>query len=369
MSKAFFRIKMLPAKQGDALWVEYGKGNKVRRILIDGGPIGAYTELNDQIKALPDGDKRVELLVISHVDTDHIEGVVRLLAEKRSKWLFEPEDIWFNGWRHIEETMDLGGREGDFLSALIRRRAFDKWNKAFGRKAIIVRQDKQLPVVPLLDGIGMRLTLLSPNLDKLKKMAKKWQKDVEKFGLEPGDLDAAWEQLVETTRYHPEEGLLGGPKDFTEKLKKQLKTDQSLANGTSIAFLAEFEGKSCLFLADAHADVICESLRKLIPAGKERLKVDAVKVPHHGSRHNISKDLMKLIDAKHFLVSTDGSIHKHPNKPAIEAVINWSVQKPTLWFNYRNKYTLPWSKVSAKSKRNFISKYPKSEDGGIIVEL
>ncbi len=367
MPEPFFRIEMLPAKQGDALWIEYGEGKKVRRILVDGGPIGAYTEFNDKMKALPDGDKRVELLVISHVDTDHIEGVIRLLAEKRSKWPVEPDDIWFNGWRHLEEAADLGGREGDFLSALIRRRAFDGWNKAFDKKAIIVPQDKPLPVIPLRD--GMRLTLLSPDSDKLKKMAKKWEKDVEKFGLEPGDLDAAWEQLVETTRYHPEEGLLGGPKDFTNKLKKQLKTDQSLANGTSIAFLAEFAGKSCLFLADAHADVVCESLRKLMPTGQKRLKVDAVKMSHHGSRHNISEDLIKLIDAKHFLVSTDGSIHEHPDKPAIEAVIQLSLCKPTLWFNYRSEQNAPWAKPPKERNVSYTAYYPTEGREGIVVEL
>lgn len=367
MAESFFRIIMLPAKQGDALWIEYGKGKNVRRILIDGGPIGAYSKLNDQMKVLPDGDKRVELLVISHVDTDHIEGVIRLFAEKRSRWPIEPDDIWFNGWRHIDEAADLGPREGDFLSALIRRRAFDEWNKAFDRKAIFVQQGERLPVRKLKG--NMKLTLLSPDSDKLKKMATKWQKCVEKYGIEPGDLDAAWEQFLEATKYHPEEGLLGGPKDFTDKLKKQLKIDQSVANGTSIAFLAEYDGKSCLFLADAHADVVCESLRKLIPTGKKRLKVDAVKMSHHGSRHNISEDLMKLIDAKHFLISTNGSIHKHPDKAAIEAVIQGSTRKPVLWFNYSSKQTAAWAKVSEVNGKLFTTQYPKTKDGGIVVEL
>jgi hypothetical protein len=358
---------MLPAVQGDALWIEYGYANEKNRMLIDGGPIGAYTALDENLKTLPEGDKRVELLVITHVDTDHIEGIIRLLAEKRSRWVIEPDDIWFNGWRHLRESEMLGGREGDFLSALISRRAFDEWNKAFKREAVVVEPDKPLPIKPLKD--GMKLTLLSPDAEKLQDMADKWTEDVEKHGLEPGDLDRAWEQLVETTRYRVAEGVLGGTEDFGKRLAKQLKTDQSLANGTSIAFLAEFEGKSCLFLGDAHTDAICESLRKLIPSGEKRLKVDAVKMSHHGSRHNISEDLMKLIDAKHFLVSTSGAIHEHPDKPAIEAVIQWSVHKPTLWFNYRTERTAPWEKVPESGKKSFSSKYPTSEGGGIVVEL
>ena len=31
------RIEMLPAAHGDCLWIEYGSGTNVHRILIDGG--------------------------------------------------------------------------------------------------------------------------------------------------------------------------------------------------------------------------------------------------------------------------------------------------------------------------------------------
>ena len=367
MPNPFFRIEMLPAKQGDALWIEYGTQENTRRILIDGGPIGAYEALDEKLKKLPDSDKGVELMVISHVDTDHIEGIIRVLAAKRDRWPLMPKDVWFNGWDHIVQSETLGGREGDFLSALISRRAPNEWNKAFNKQAVIVEPDKPLPVKTLKD--GMKLTLLSPSHQKLKDMAAKWTKDVQKYKLEPGDLETAWEQLVEMKKYRVVDGVLGGTDDLTKRLTKQLKTDQSKANGTSIAFLAEFEGKSCLFLADAHTDVICESIKKLIPAEKERLKVDAVKISHHGSRHNISEDLMKLIDAKHILISTDGSIHEHPDKPAIEAVLQWSVRKPTLWFNYRSKQNAPWAKASRNRGESYTACYPEEGSEGIVVEL
>jgi beta-lactamase superfamily II metal-dependent hydrolase len=366
MSEPFFRIKMLPARQGDALWVEYGEGEDVCRILIDGGPIGAFRALDAEVQALPEGGKGVELLVISHVDTDHIEGVIRLLAEQRGRWPIDPGDIWFNGWRHLREASLLGGREGDFLSALIRKRAFAKWNKAFSRDAVVVRPDQELPVVELRN--GMRLTLLSPDPDSLASMADKWQQDVDTFGLRPGDLDAAWDQLVEQTKYHVAEGVLGGGADFGEKLRKQLAADQSLANGTSIAFLAEFAGKSCLFLADAHADVICSSLKRLIPEGSGPIRVDAVKMPHHGSRNNVSEELMRLIDAKHFLVSTDGTMYHHPDPPAIEAVIQWSVRKPVLWFNYRSAENARWEEKSGSGKPH-DAVYPRGSNEGMVVAL
>ena len=36
------RIEMLPAENGDCLWIEYGEENSPHRILIDGGTHGTY---------------------------------------------------------------------------------------------------------------------------------------------------------------------------------------------------------------------------------------------------------------------------------------------------------------------------------------
>ena len=45
--------------------------------------------------------------------------------------------------------------------------------------------------------------------------------------------------------------------------------------------------------------------------GKQILKVDAVKVAHHGSAGNVSDDLLAMIDSPRFLVSTNGSRFRH----------------------------------------------------------
>ncbi len=365
--EAFFRIELLPACQGDAIWIEYGNSGTTRRILIDAGPIDAFPDIEARLKKLKDGDRRVEAAIITHVDTDHIEGIIRLLIEKKNKWLIAPEDIWFNGYKHMEPYQILGGREGDFLSAIIQQRAPEKWNCKFDNKAIVVDYEQDLPVAVLED--NMKITILSPDKSKLKSMAKKWGKDVKNFGCNPGDLEKAWKQLLKQTKYMGSEGILGSPGEIDESLLKQLKTDQSAANGSCIAFLAEFEGKSCLFLGDAHAPVIVKSLKKLLPKGQKRIKVDAVKVSHHGSKSNISKSLMNLIDARHFLISTNGAKHDHPDAPAIETIIQGSLQDPELWFNYKSEQTLIWKKNPDNLLRPYTTHFPSKKTGGIILDL
>ena len=370
MDSPFFTIELLPARHGDALWIEFGDRGRTRRILIDGGPLHAWPEFSARIERLPAGDQRVELLVITHVDTDHIEGIIRLLALPRARWPLEPKDIWFNGYRQIEAQTSLGGREGEFLSALIHRRAFAEWNRAFGGQAVVVPGKGALPRIALPDDDGMVLTLLSPTRPKLATMGRQWRKDVARWQLDPADLDGAWQQLVDETRFHPGAELTLGPEDLSAQLRAQLKgADASAANGSSIAFLAEYAGRSCLFLADAHMKTVCASIRRLLPPGADSLRVDAVKMAHHGSRNNLTAEFMQLVDAEHFLFSSNGDKFRHPDAQAVEAVIRGARRKPTLWFNYRSAFNARWEADSLGTDASYATRYPPADAPGIVLRL
>jgi len=54
---------------------------------------------------------------------------------------------------------------------------------------------------------------------------------------------------------------------------------------------------------------------------------------HHGSRANVTQELMRAVQAEHYVFSTNGAIFNHPNDEAVARVIVGS-KRPTLWFNY-----------------------------------
>jgi hypothetical protein len=367
-AKRFFRIEMLPALHGDCLYVEYGTTTRTRRLLIDGGPIATYKHLESRLSALPAGDRRFELVVMSHVDTDHVEGVIRLFANKPIP--IRVVDIWFNGWNHLQPGgRVLGGKQGEFLSALIVRRfQLDQWNRAFKGKAVVVTDEGPLPERKL-EG-GMKLTLLSPTNLKLDKMREKWKKDL---GPEvtPGDLDTAWARLADRKAYVPGQGLLGTTPEMDVLLDRQLKVDNAAANGSSIAFLAEYGDKSCLFLADAHHDVITTSIKRLLEERKQKvLKVDAVKVSHHGSAGNINDELLDIIESPRFLVSTNGDQFDHPDKEAMQRIIAHSRhQPPTLYFNYDSDTTRPWTSLDQQAKLGYHAESNQKPDTPYVIEL
>ena len=371
MSDSFFRVEMLPALHGDCLVVEYGNANRTRRLLIDGGPIGAYESLASRVALLPATDRTFELIVLSHVDTDHIDGLVKLFATPKP-WPFSVQDVWFNGWQHLQHARVLGGKQGEYFSALLTRRLDAKsWNGAFGGHAIVVPDDGDLPVCQIPG--GMTLTLLSPSLGKLEKMRKAWCKDIGTT-MAAGDLDRGWELLSGQKRYLPTQGLLGSTPELDELLKRQSHPDAAAANGSSIAFLAELEvvggSKSCLFLADAHPEVVCDSLRRLLKArGIPRLKVDAVKVAHHGSKGNTTDELLSLVESPRFLISTNGAQFDHPDEEAIQRIVGRSDQAIELVFNYESDRTMPWADPALQRKLRYSARYPDAAGKSVVVAL
>ena len=363
----FLQIEMLPAAHGDCLWVEYGDAGTRRRVLIDGGPIGAFAALQSKIDTLVDGDRAFELMVLSHVDTDHVDGLVRLFAHQKSDWKFTTKDVWFNGWKHIE-NQTLGGNQGEFFSALIVDRiGHGKWNKAFGGATIVVPDSGPLPRIKLAD--DFLITLFSPSREKLARMKSAWEKDVKSF--EPGDLEAAWAALAKQKKYLPDKTLLGSTPDIDAELEKQAKPDNATANGSSIAFLAEYAGMSALFLADAHMDVVCASIdRLLMERSLEHLVVDAVKVAHHGSKANIDDRFLGLVKSPNFLISTNGAQFEHPDEEAIKRIISRSIfQPPTLYFNYRSRFNEIWDDDALRKELGYKTVFNLTAESALPIRI
>jgi glyoxylase-like metal-dependent hydrolase (beta-lactamase superfamily II) len=139
------KMEMLLAGHGDCLWVEYGDSKATRRVLIDGGATGTYKRaLRPKLLALPERDRSFELLVVTHIDADHITGVLELLEDKDTG--FRAKDIWFNGYRHLpdENPATLGPVQGEMLTDLLVKPGMT-WNGKFDKAAVAVPDEGALP--------------------------------------------------------------------------------------------------------------------------------------------------------------------------------------------------------------------------------
>lgn len=348
-----FRVEALPALEGDALLISYGPSEEdLRWIAIDAGHASTGRRLARRLEEL--GVAAIELLVVTHVDADHIEGMLTFLEDVSGR--IRIDEVWFNGWRHLREDLEgFGPAQGERLTTLI---ADLPWNEAFGGRAVRVGDDG-LPPGPLLLNGGMRLHVLSPDRAKLARMAPVWEKACRDAGLMPGEGRGAKPSV-------PGLEQMGG--DLEVLAATRTKEDAAPANGTSIAVLAEYAGRRALFAGDAHPGLLCASLNSV--NGGARIGLDLFKLPHHGSQANVTRELLAALECRDFLFSTDGSKFNHPDPVAVARVITSRTDGTRLIFNYRQRNTTVWEERSAHERRHpFTCSFPEVEDGSTIMDL
>ncbi len=355
-----FNIELIQAGHGDCIWIEYGTTlDSLHRILIDGGTSGTFKRLKKRIEQLTPDKRHFDLLVITHIDADHIAGVLKLLEEDSLGVTFG--DIWYNGYKHLSELEHLGVKQAELLSSYLEKSAVN-WNQAFGGKAVCI--DKEKKFLPILLPGGMKLTLLSPSINELADLKPKWEKEAEKAGLflenkleEKEDLDMRPSGLES----------LGGVElpDIDSLAESTFEPDTSLPNGSSIALLAEYDGKKMLFSGDAHATVLLNSIKAYLP-DCQPLYLDFFKIPHHGSDGNISKELLERIRCSNYLVSTNGAYFKHPDKIALARIIKYGGNKPDIYFNYLSQHNDIWKNSTLQKRYHYRAFYPTSDQTGII---
>lgn len=367
------RIDLLPAEFGDALWIEYGSSGKPHRILVDCGTSAVYPVIRQRLHALPVEDRHIELLVISHIDIDHIGGALDLLTDCKALGVSFGE-IWFNGYIHltpggsVEHDDTLGPLQGEALTELIVGHGGGVWNKVVKGGALVVPDSGPLAAFPELPG-GMKLTLLSPTQAQLDRLKPTWEAACRKAGLVPGKATLADEKrLEEETDVSEDDDILGTP-DIARLAATPFRPDRSRPNGSSIALLAEYDDRRVVLAADAFAPVLLESLSRLPGSGQGKVKIDAFKMSHHASRGNISPELVAAIDCRNWLISTNGKLFRHPDQEAIARVIKGSGPDTMLHFNYRTEFNDMWAAGSLQRKHGFKTRYPARPDAGITLEF
>jgi len=409
------RLQVLPAACGDCLWLEYGTPEAARIVIIDGGLRATASVLHQRL----DAARRqrnvdtldVELLVVTHIDNDHILGAIELLATA-PPWL-RIKDIWFNGrpqlMRLPTPTADtgrtrpppadhpadlmgdadaaagedyptddpaalrsaadlLGRQQADDLSNLLATRRLP-WNRhpVWQGEAIRLPDNGDLPVVTL-DG-DLRLTLLGPTLERLYALCAKWS-----------DVLGGTDEPIASAAAGPAD-LLGRRDNWPPQWRDGEQEDPSAANGSSIMLLAEYGAHTLLLPGDGHAPDLAAALGRVCRerrAPDGRLPLAAFKLSHHGSDNNLTRAVLERVDCRRYLVSTDGSSHRHPDQQALLRILRYSKGTPELHFNYAVGTTLPWRDSKSDvldadrvgvALDDYATRFPDDPADGLILEL
>lgn len=367
-------IEMLPAQKGDCLWIEYGDPGALHRLIIDGGTSPTFREsLKDRIEKLPPDQRRFDLLIVTHVDIDHIGGVLKLL-EDHQRLGIEFDDVWFNPFVDPADlpTADesvLGYIEGEILTEQLRTSGWH-WNEAFGGKAVCVPEVGPLPSHDLPG--GMTLTLISPTPHEIELLRAHWRDVVRDAGLIPGVPGDPLAEMAHRRgiKLEDEDALLGGKEkpliDVDALAETPFVPDRAVPNASSIALVAEFDGRRCLLAGDAYSPVMEASLRKWKTNANDKvLPLDVLKMPHHGSGGNITNDLLGMVRCSRYLFSTNGANFGispgHPDEEAVARVLRHGRsgdRESILYFNYRSDRNEGWDNEKLMDEHGYSVVYP-----------
>ena len=97
------------------------------------------------------------------------------------------------------------------------------------------------------------------------------------------------------------------------------------------------------------------------------LRLDAIKLSHHGSQANITTELFKAVRAPHHIVSTNGAIFGHPDDTAMARTLLYGGDNKTLWFNCGNARNLRWGAGPLQARHGFSVRYPAAHETGVTL--
>lgn len=381
-------ILSFKAEKGDAFLIKFDNN---QNILIDMGMPKSYeNEIRQELIKLKKAEQKIDLLIISHIDEDHIGGAIKFLEENKNNEIIEISEIWHNSYKHLqfkktkaleveEDTLsilksiikqnqttdiqegiqNISCKQGSSLASLIYKYGY-AWNNAFSNNGIFI-ENKQKVVIG-----DLKFIFLSPNEEKLENLSKKWLQELskKKYNFEISDeeiFDDAFELYMKFLQDTDIKiSSISSKKSLNfEQLSRIEEKDNSVTNGSSLAFIVEYKDKKLLFLGDSHEDIVFDSLVKLKDNDYD-LKFDLMKVSHHGSNKNISIRLLNLITCNNFLFSTDGLSYNHPDLETIaKIVLNNIESKKELFFNYELDIFEKLNDKKLKNQYNYEIKYQR----------
>jgi len=304
-----FTLRVVQALEGDCFLLDYGTAAKPQHLLIDGGPKEVYRAyLRPVLAEIAGRGNQLDMVMLSHVDNDHVVGLVDLFAEMTQQQrqgqapLIAVNSVWMNSFdlegapvpaavfamtpppaattapeldaagvpvplQGVAEGMDVRRMVGDLDIPL---------NRGFKRGEVTL----DTITGPLTFG-NLTLTIIGPTQSNLERMRREWQ---------------AW------LLAHARIAAAAAP-----DLRARVQLDQSIPNRSSIMVLAEAHGKRVLLTGDGRGDHIVTGLvRAGLMAEGSTFHVDILKMPHHGSARNVSRKFFDQITANVYVFSADG---------------------------------------------------------------
>lgn len=329
----FFTLDVRRARKGDCLILHFGTKENPGLGLIDGGPSKVYkpflkprlAEIREAHGLDADASLPVDFLMVSHIDDDHINGVLELtkeLLETKGPLALTIDGVWHNTFDDIigadkDQTVAVTASFGTASTS----GEFDDEGLDPGAAKVLASVGQGFRLRDDTRGLGLRL---NPKFNGQLAIATA---NSEKLDMGKGL------SFTVIGPMNPEvEALRKDHAAFLQKQQEEKKkegalaafSDTSVANLSSLVILAEVGDQSILLTGDARGDKILEGLElvgRLVKDGKSTIHVNILKGPHHGSDRNVDPIFFRRITADHYIFSGDGE-HGNPERATLQMLLD-----------------------------------------------
>jgi len=283
------KITFLSQRTADCFFVSSGVFPDAVHILIDGGLSKDKKLLIGHVQSHIEAGNRIDLVVLTHVDGDHIGGFLELFKKDfiTSSVIGE---VWFNIKQDSDaatnsvSNLDVSFSQGSRLAETLR-------GKYIPIRAACADRDP-----PDFRRKDCTVEVIAPSCAALESLQQDWalQSKLD-VAADKADHDLSWEQLRE--------------EKFSE--------DGSVKNRSSIAVIVRSLSakKSVLFCGDS----VPSELLASVDSSPEQF--DLVKLPHHGSRANTNSKLLEKFPTKRYVISAGSNNHK-PHKKTLQLLLD-----------------------------------------------
>lgn len=336
-------FEALNALYGDCLLLRYpGPDNNERIWIIDGGPksetvagksLAVWKDvLLPRLKEInPAPTLPVALGMVSHIDDDHINGIQKLTNALRSSGPGNPPAVkfarfWFNSFDDLVGPKPQG-LAGDAATASLASLAGEALPGLDDPHATLVMQSVAQGNALASDLGALQLKGNRPVNGMV--VAKKGQKTFDVDGAELRVIGPMQER-IDKLRADWAKALQKPTKQARQAALQELflpdrSLDKAVPNLSSIVVLVTVGGRKLLLTGDANGKDIVTAWQDL-ELGAGPVAIDLLKMPHHGSVRNVTKDFLDFFVAEHYVFSANGK-YDNPDAPVVEAVVKMHGQR------------------------------------------
>lgn len=293
LAKPKYKVHFLGLKDADCIIISYQKNILAKRYIavVDAGNAKDTAEIK---KFLWDtyNTYTIDLAVCTHPDRDHKGGFFDLLDDKD---ITITEFWWRNPYCTITDDEFAKMKREDSKQKACEK-CFDHPTDNKRNLLEIARRKckKCKNAIPGTTHETIPLSVLGPSKRLFHQAALGIVKEFAELKADPDLSD--YDETVEIT----EEGATGVLNEVI---------DESYTNMASIVMLFQPAQSFKILLA---GDASLNSLRQIFDANKSLLKYCILKVPHHGSRHNLDTPLIDDMQPSASIICAGGN-EKHPN--------------------------------------------------------